>query len=156
MLNINGALCISFIGMVIFVYRFYKKNIEHIIDAKVDDVIKQIETVENKQTETAEQLLKLNTVLKNIKEINKENILNAKSRAESILQENNTQIDKIVQQKKKESEIIIDKIKRGVDFNLKNKLIECAVNETKEKFQHLSRDEHNVLIEKSIKMLENL
>lgn len=156
--DIHTYLIISFILMVILIFKKGYKKFDNSLSKNVNDIKDKISNLENRKKEMNDQLEKLKKELIDVNSNIDIAITKAEDKAKKIIEMAGSEINDIVRKKQEEYASTIQKIKSGLSVELQNKIINLVIKDLAKKLQDVesNRKIQNIGIENSTKMLEEL
>jgi F0F1-type ATP synthase membrane subunit b/b' len=156
--DIHTYLMISFIGMVVVLWKLAYGKVRDSLSREVEDVRSRIHALEVRKKETELQLKQLDINLKEAATEIERSVIAAEEEARKITEKSTAKIAAIMETKQKEYDVAIAKIRAGLMAELHNKVVSLVMASLSERFKK-SRDDRrlqNNAIDISMKMLEEL
>lgn len=154
--DIHTYLVISFIMMVILLYKYAHKSIVLFIQNKIEQIENAISSAETRKERSEKKLTDMERSIAETTEQKETAVKQAQLKAEDIMSASTKSVEKIIKQKEREYNQAIKKIKNSIVLEMQKRIIDVSTNE----FMRMvsakknKREMHNAAIEKSIAMLE--
>ncbi len=155
--DIHTYLVISFLAMVLLLYKFAYNQIVSFIQNKINAISNSIKQAENDKENAEAKVHLLEKTVVETQEKALDSITKAHESADKIMAQSNETVNKIITEKEQEYQNIIEKVKNSVLAEMKKKFIECVHKEILRMMdmKRNKRSMHNAAIEKSIAMFES-
>ncbi|MDR2458579.1 MAG: hypothetical protein LBD43_00575 [Holosporales bacterium] len=156
--DIHTYLVVSFIGMVVVLWKLAYGKIKSSLNREVEDVRSRICALELRKKETELQLKQLNINLEEAAAEIEKSVIAAEEEARKITGKAAAKIAAIMETKQKEYDVAIARIRAGLMAELHNKVVSLVMAKLSERLQK-SRDDRklqNNAIDISMDMLEKL
>ncbi|MDR1609447.1 MAG: ATP synthase F0 subunit B [Holosporales bacterium] len=156
--DIHTYLVVSFIGMIVVLWKLAYGKVRDSISSEVEDVRSRIHALELRKKETELQLKQLDINLKEAAAEIEKSVIAAEEEARRITEKSTAKIATIMETKQKEYDVAIAKIRAGLMAELHNKVVSLVMARLSERLEKSSDDRElqNSAIDISMKMLEKL
>ena len=156
--DIHTYLALSFVLMLVFVFKFFYKKLDKQLENEVNQVRQSVENIEVSKKDISREIRGLQLELQNANEHMAKSIKDAENKARELAESSNKDVENAIERKQREYNAALAQIRSGLSVELKNKMVGFVLEDLKNKLRSKqdSRDFQNFLIQNSIKSIESL
>ncbi|GHT88583.1 hypothetical protein FACS1894113_1330 [Alphaproteobacteria bacterium] len=155
-LDIHTYIILSFVIMLVAVFKFGWKKVSDNLQNRIDSVKNLLSDLEIKKQNSLEEIQKLQQEIAKANEILSKSVQEANEEAEEISEKVASSVEELISKKQKEYTEVITKIKASMLIELQSKIVGLIEKELMKKMSELQNDREiqDINIDNSLRMFE--